>query len=154
MIVTPARVRGWFFGLAAGWVVAVIVWHGWQAGAQPAETPASGLAITSALLRSPPVLARTWTNRVQQIMQVISVQHVDTPCPECGQVNHHSRQVVLQADYDKVYTEIVYQGRTNQLLVGSTVVTNYLATNYLFQAWNRGGAAPALPVSTNTAAGR
>lgn len=94
-----------------------------------------------------PVITKTWTNKVPTTLQVVSVTSVEHPCPECGQVNHHNRQITLMADYNKVYTEIVYQGRTNQLLVSSTVVTNYMATNFLYQAWSR--VPPALPVSTN-----
>lgn len=99
-----------------------------------------------------PVVTRTWTNRVERVLSVVSSDIVRGTCAECGQPNHHDRELRLMTAYDQVYTEIVFGNRTNSFLVGTGTNTNWVQTNIVFRFQPRQPGSyqpPPLPPSTN-----
>lgn len=108
----------------------------------------SGLAIT-----------RLWTNTAPYVVMTQRVEAINTPCPECGQPNHHQREIVLMGSSDTVYVELVYAGVTNTFMLHGEIRTNiWTVTNVVPLAGQRtqpGWSGPPLPPgvwTTNSAA--
>lgn len=113
---------------------------------------ASALLVISRSDNEAPIIAKTWTNRVQRVVTILSSRPVETKCPECGGPNHHAIEVQVLAGYDQIYTEVTFQSKTNQILVGTGPSTNWVATNiiYSFARQQPGNyMPPPLPISTN-----
>lgn len=103
----------------------------------------------------PITMGPTSTNRVTNVLSVLSVQPVPQDrCPECGGPNHHDQQTVLLSVHDEIYQSLVTPlGMTNRLLVGLGPTNRYLGTNVVFSRRRSqpGWETPPmpLPVSTN-----
>jgi hypothetical protein len=98
----------------------------------------------SVLAADQPTISRVFTNRSNVVASIISSSYVDGKCAECGEPNHHLREVRLMTGYDMIFTEVVFNAKTNVLQVGTGVATNWISTNLLFRP-NR--TPPPLPIA-------
>lgn len=113
-----------------------------------------GLLLSSiaAFSAEPPHVGKTWTNRVERILSIIGTQPLSGKCPECGELNHHVRELRLMQAEENIYSQLVFDGKTNEVHVGVGVSTNWVSTNIVFRMNPRQpgwGSVPPLPRSTN-----
>lgn len=71
------------------------------------------------------------TNRVTNILSILSTTPVPGNCPECGAPSHHSRQVSLMTAYDVVYLTALSQGSSNTMRISTGSATNWVSTNLI-----------------------
>lgn len=79
-----------------------------------------------------PAVVRTWTNYTDRAVQTLQTLAVLDKCPECGGPNHHIKQVSLMTRMAQIHAEIVFQGQTSQMVVGTLIMSNWLGTNLVF----------------------
>lgn len=76
-----------------------------------------------------PLVTNRWTN----IVRVLEEEPVATPCPECGGLDHHDRQVARMQVHERISSTVIYRGRTNPIVVWSGVVSNWIGTNLVMR---------------------
>lgn len=69
------------------------------------------------------------TNRFTNVVSVVSVTPVDTPCPECGGLNHHERHVEIVEIYEIVTATMRMGGQTNSFPVYRSPGYRLIRTN-------------------------
>lgn len=68
-----------------------------------------------------------WTNHVGEVVCMLPVQPILTPCPVCGAPNHHATQPIQMRGKVEVYARVVTATATNNL-----ILTNWLTgTNWV-----------------------
>lgn len=68
-----------------------------------------------------------WTNHVGEVVSMLPVQPILTPCPVCGAPNHHATQPIQMRGKVEVYARVVTAMATNNL-----ILTNwYTGTNWV-----------------------
>lgn len=94
-----------------------------------------------------PLVTNRWTN----VVRVLEEEPVATPCPECGGLDHHDRQVARMQLHERVSSTIIYRGHTNPIVVWSGVVSNWIGTNLMMRQRRQPGwtVPPTPPPLTN-----
>lgn len=86
------------------------------------------------------------TNRVTNVLSILSTLPVPGACPECGAPNHHMAQVRLLSVYDVVYLTATSPGHSNAMRIATGSATNWVSTNLIprtVQPYTSPGAWPA-----------
>lgn len=93
----------------------------------PTPIPPMDTAVYEVRNNNVPLLAASlWTNRVGEVVSMLPVQPILTPCPICGAPNHHAKQPIVMRGKIEVYARIITARTTNNL-----ILTNWLTgTNW------------------------
>lgn len=94
------------------------------------------------------VLGSIWTNKITNLISVVRVEQIATPCPECGGPNHHERRISLVSVSEQIYMPLITFGgaRTNNFLVGYGPTNSLVVTSTVLRvARTQPGSPPPLP---------
>lgn len=78
-------------------------------------------------------LSALTTNRYTNFLATLRVEPILTPCPECGQANHHERRIEHVEVYDLVTATLVSGGQTNVARVYQSPRTAAVVTNVVLR---------------------
>ncbi len=71
------------------------------------------------------------TNRLTNVVSVLSLEAVPTPCPECGAPNHHDLQISYVQVTSQVVADVVHEGQTNRVIIWHGPSKIMLSTNMI-----------------------
>lgn len=118
--------------------------------------PLSSLAQPATNPPSPPfpfAVSSLATNRYTNLLAVLRVSPLDTPCAECGAPNHHERRIESVETFEVVSATIVAGGQTNTFAIYQGAKTGAVVTNVYLRAAPANAAVP-LPYSVRRQPGQ